>query len=399
MHDLTSDSAAAAYGAVGREYTPRERMFSLAAVVACAFGIGLSFGVGFPLTSLTLEAWQAEKWVIGLSGAAPALAVLIVLPFAPRILSRLSFVAAISVGCLIGAAGFILLSQCTTPAAWIALRFAMSMGLALPWLAGETWINLVTREETRGRVIAAYAIAFFSGFALGPQILAWTGLTGMAPFAVGAAASACAGVPILLAARLAPGLSHAGDTGMGGALRLAPVGMAGAFLGGFAEMTYLALLPNVALAGGLDQTRALLLTTMMTLGGVILQFPIGWLADKAPRVAVTIALSVAFVALSLALPLALPLPSAAALVVFLLGGVILGFYTVGLAIVGEQVPARQLASANAAFLIMYQIGAIIGPLAAGAAMTVSPVTGFVLLVSGGMAVITAALVWLARRTA
>ena len=62
-------------------FTPRERALSLAAVITAAFAVGVSFGIGFPLTSLTLEAWQAPKWVIGLAGAAPSIAVLIMLPF------------------------------------------------------------------------------------------------------------------------------------------------------------------------------------------------------------------------------------------------------------------------------------------------------------------------------
>ena len=59
----------------------------------------------------------------------------------------------------------------------------------------------------------------------------------------------------------------------------------------------------------------------------------------------------------------------------------LGFYTVGLAIIGDDVAPRDLASANAAFLVMYQVGGMIGPTAAGAAMTIAPVGGFVATVS------------------
>jgi hypothetical protein len=90
-------------------------------------------------------------------------------------------------------------------------------------------------------------------------------------------------------------------------------------------------------------------------------------------------------------------PVAVYAVVFLIGGVILGFYTLGLAIVGEAVEARSLAAANAAFLVMFQIGAIAGPAAAGAAMTVSPVTGFVLTMAASMALSTAVLLVLARK--
>ena len=132
---------------------------------------------------------------------------------------------------------------------------------------------------------------------------------------------------------------------------LAPVAMAGAFIGGFAEISNLSLIPNVALAAGLSPDAALWLLSTMTAGGVALQFPIGWLSDKVSRFTVTIALAIAFIVLALALPMALTTPLAAIVVAFLIGGVILGFYTVGLAIIGERVGANDLAAANAAFLV------------------------------------------------
>src|SRR6185295_14005139 len=150
------------------------------------------------------EAWQQPNWIIGLAGAIPAIAVLIALPILPRLVARLGAVAAIAGGCLAGAVGFLALYAFPLPWAWIGIRLLMSAGFALPWLAGETWINTVAREETRGRVIAIYAIAFFSGFSAGPIILQTLGLSGFWPFLVGAAGTAIAGVPILLARRLAP---------------------------------------------------------------------------------------------------------------------------------------------------------------------------------------------------
>lgn len=361
----------------------RRRIASLAAVIAASFGVGMAFGVGFPLTGMTLEAWNTPKWLIGIAGAAPALGVLTTLPFLPRVVTRWGVVRAIAFGCSIGAVGFLALALFQNAFAWIAIRYLMSAGLALPWLAGETWINLVTREETRGRVIAIYAISFFSGYTAGPLVLGSAGLTGFLPYLLGAGAMVMAGLPIVLAARLAPDVSSEGGSthSVFGAARLAPVGMASGLISGFAEMSYLSLIGNVGLAGGLAEADALHLMSVMTLGGVALQFLIGWLSDKASRTGVTVGLGIAFIGLSLALPPALAAGAWAYAVAFLLGGVVLGFYTVGLAIVGEEVEARDLAAANAAFLVMYQLGAIVGPAAAGVAMTFAPVDGFVIIMA------------------
>ncbi|HPG89493.1 MAG TPA: MFS transporter [Hyphomicrobium sp.] len=379
----------------GRSFTTRERALSLAAVIAASFGVGLAFGIGFPLTSLTLEAWNAPKWVLGLAGAAPSIAVLVMLPFLPAVIGRIGAVPAIAWGCLIAALGFIALSFVSSPAAWIVVRLIMSAGIALPWLVGETWINTVSTDGTRGRVIALYAVAFFSGFAVGPLLLGVLG-NGLLPFAAGAAATALAGVPIILARRLAPDLTHDAPIGMSTALRLAPIGMIGGFIGGFAEISYISLLPNVALASGAGEADALRLLTMLSIGGGLLQFPLGWLADKFNKTSISLILAMAFVVASAMLPLALGRPLIAPAVAFVLGGVVLGFYTVGLSIIGEKVTAKDIAAANAAFLVMYQSGAIIGPIAAGTAMTFEPVSGFIITLSALMLISAIALYVLSR---
>ncbi|AGK58482.1 major facilitator superfamily protein [Hyphomicrobium denitrificans 1NES1] len=377
--------------------TSRQRLLSLAAVTATAFGVGLSFGIGFPLTALTFEAWSQPKWMIGLAGSVPAIAVLLVLPILPRVVTRLGPVTAIAFGCLVGAAGFMALYAFQSPWAWLVIRLLMSVGFALPWLAGETWINSVSKEATRGRVIAVYAIVFFSGFAIGPFVLQTLGLVGPWPFIVGTVGSAVASLPILLARQLAPEFCHDGSRDLASTFGLAPAAMAAAFIGGFAEISNLSLIPNVALSAGLSQDEALNLLSTMTAGGIMLQFPIGWLSDKVSRFALTIAVAVAFIALVMMMPVALTVPSAASVLAFLLGGVILGFYTLGLAVIGERIRPADLAAANAAFLVMYQAGSIIGPFAAGVAMTISPVIGFVAIMTGLMVICTIAVIVLEKR--
>jgi MFS family permease len=93
------------------------------------------------------------------------------------------------------------------------------------------------------------------------------------------------------------------------------------------------------------------------------------------------------------MPKALASSTVALVVAFLLGGVILAFYALGLAIVGERVAPANLAAANTAFIVTYQGGGLLGPVAAGIAMTNSPVNGFVatmvvLMIVSGLALLT-----------
>ena len=149
-------------------FTPLQRGLSLAAVIAASFGVGLSFGVGFPLTSLTFEAWRQPKWMIGLAGALPADCGARRASHSAQLRCAIGPVTAIAGGCLEGESGSLPSTPSNHPGPGSPSVLLMSAGFALPWLAGETWINTVSREETRGRVIAIYAIAFFAGFSTGP---------------------------------------------------------------------------------------------------------------------------------------------------------------------------------------------------------------------------------------
>lgn len=370
--------------------------WGVAAVIASTIGVGISYGIGYPLTALSFEAWGAPAWLAGVAGSMPALAIFLLLPFFPALVGRVGAVPAMALGCVAVGTGFILMGLFPDVGAWLALRFLMGAGLALPWLVGETWINTVTSDDRRGRMIALYSIALFSGFAVGPVVLEQVGTTGWAPFLVGAAGVFLAVLPILLARRLAPELPSHPGTGLLGAARLVPAAMAGAFVGGLLEMSHFSLLTTYLVQGGTPAELALRLLGLLMVGGIVLQFGIGWLADRFSRQGLLVALSLVFAGLAAGLPAALSLDWAGPALLFLCGGILVGFYTLALAIIGEKVPARDLAVANAAFLVMYQAGAMVGPSVTGAAMSLLPPHGFVIAMAGA-ALLGAGAAWLAGR--
>jgi MFS family permease len=357
--------------------TPAQRTRSLIAIIASCFGVGITFGMGYPLAALTFESWGEAKWVTGLVGAAPSLAIFLLLPFLPGFATKVNPVRAIGFGCLVSALGYLGLYLLEDPVSWIALRFLMGAGVALPWLIGETWINSVTPEHTRTRIIAIYAISFFAGFAAGPAILDVTGITGPLPFVAGASGSVLAVIPIIWARNDAPDLSEEAASGLWRAIWIAPASMAAAFLGGFLETIYFSLMPNAAVSVGVSESAALQLMTILLVGGLAMQFAIGWLGDLMSRLKLLVFLGVVFMLLTAMLPWVITEPAWCRVLMFLTGGVLIGFYTLGLTLLGEQAAPGDLAAANAAFIMMYTGGSMVGPAVAGVAMTASPILGFV----------------------
>lgn len=60
---------------------------------------------------------------------------------------------------------------------------------------------------------------------------------------------------------------------------------------------------------------------------------------------------------------------------FLVGGILGGFYTIGLVLLGEQFRGAELASATAVFSAMWGVGGVVGLPFAGAAMDLLPPHG------------------------
>jgi MFS family permease len=358
------------------QLNPLQRTLSLAVVIGSTFFLGLAHGVGYPLTSITFERWGAPGWVTGLAAGMPALAALVVLPFAPKIAGRLGLVSAMAWGCFLGIAGFALLPIWLSVEGWMVLRFLMGIGVLFPWLLAETWINTVSNEATRGRVLSLYLVALLGGYGCGPIVLGYMPIDGFAPFAVGAGALLLTSIPLMIASRLAPAMQDHGSRNVLSMFRKAPIGMVAALVAGMLEYSYISLLPAFALRQGLPESTALQLVSAFLWGGVALSFLLGWLADRMNRTQLFFWLLVGFALLAVPAGIAVGHPVFALAATFVLGGIACTFYTLGLAILGERIVPRDLASANAAFLILYQIGTLGGPPVAGATMDMWPAFGF-----------------------
>jgi hypothetical protein len=61
---------------------------------------------------------------------------------------------------------------------------------------------------------------------------------------------------------------------------------------------------------------------------------------------------------------------------FLWGGVVAALYTIGLAHLGSRLSGHELANANAAFILCYGLGMVLGPQAIGIGMDVFGIDGF-----------------------
>lgn len=350
-------------------------MRPLVSILACLFAGSVGLGMTSPLIALVMNAAGFPASVIGLNAAMFALAIVLFMPVAPRLMRRLGS-AAFLIACLAVSAATLLLIRAFEPGwIWHPLRLLIGCGFAGLWVVSESVINQLASERRRGLVIGIYSTLHTLGFAGGAYLVQEIGSRGWLPFQIAAASMAVATLPVFLGGALpapavAPTRTHFKEF-----LRSAPFILAGALVFGLTDLGVLALLPVYGVRGGLSEADAAQLVVVSQLANPLVQIPLGALADKVSRRGLLMGMAAIGVASALLLAPSLAFVPARLAVLFALGGALFAIYSLSLTLLGERFSGERLAEANAAFVFMYGVGALVGPPLAGLAMDLSAAHG------------------------
>ncbi len=183
---------------------------------------------------------------------------------------------------------------------------------------------------------------------------------------------------------------------MRGAARQAPRLMSAALMMGLAQGSALGLMALYGVRAGLSQSQAVWMHAVFLAGGVVLQGPIGWAADRYERhrlLAMTAILSVgASLTAHAFIGTTIPLYT----LWFLGGGLTMGTYTVALVLLGNRFKGHGMAAANAAFIMIWELGTLSGAPLSGGAIELVGAIGFPLVMAGAMAMVVVLALWRAR---
>ena len=341
----------------------RQLVIATVALAVASFGHGLTM----PLLSLVLDHQGVDETLIGLNAGTYFIAVFAVAPLATRLLRARGPAVLMLVSILATVVLLALLRAFPNVWLWFPLRFALGMAASFLWIAGEAWVNHSATETHRGRIIAIFGIVVSAGFALGPLILSMTGTEGWMPFLVTIALLLVAAA--VLAGTLGSSPKLRGKTEpLARYVLLAPVAMFGYFVFAAGDAMLLTFLPIYAAGLGVGEVDAIRLLTVLAVGSMALQYPVGWLADRVSNYAIAAAIAAILLAGSAALPWALPLPAISIVFMFIYGGALGALYTMSLVLLGRQFRGADLSAATAMLAVMFCVGAFIWPSAGGAAM-------------------------------
>ena len=134
--------------------------------------------------------------------------------------------------------------------------------------------------------------------------------------------------------------------------------------------SYIAFFPLFGIHIGLGEARSLSLLTTFALGGVVLQLPLGWLADHMHRYRMLLAcLVITMIGFAL-LPKVITMGVVGPMFAFALGGVEGMIYALGVILLGQKFRGPELAAASVLYTGMWGAGTMLGPAFVGAGMDI-----------------------------
>ena len=249
--------------------------------------------------------------------------------------------------------------------AWSGMRVLIGFCFSCIYVTAESWLNNTATNETRGQALSAYMIVQMMGIIASQGLLALGDPTGFGLFIIPSVLVSLAFMPILLADTPAPTFEDAKRLGFAKLWGTSPLGCIGMLLTGgiFAGMFGMASVWGAMAGLNLQQIAAF--GAALYVGGLILQYPVGWISDRVDRRKLIMALSL-FGAAVMAVAAFAPLPFVLILVVaLLLGGMINPLYSLLIALTNDYLQKEEMPGASAGMIFLNGFGAIFGPLASG----------------------------------
>jgi MFS family permease len=265
----------------------------------------------------------------------------------------------------LASAGLILYPVLLDPWAWVALRLLLGFCFCGVYIVAESWLNNTTSNDMRGRALSLYLIAQMVGIVAAQALFTQFDPSSYTLFVIVSVAVSLAFTPILLSATPVPAFEKTQPMGFLQLYRTSPLGFVGIFLLGAIFSALFGMAGVFGAEAGLTSTQIATFVSAIYLGGMVLQYPIGWLSDRVDRRRLVVAgalIGCGACVLGFLDFGGVPSLYAAA---FLIGGMANPLYGILLAYTNDYLSKDDMAGASAQLLFVNGLGAIGGPLVTG----------------------------------
>ncbi len=260
--------------------------------------------------------------------------------------------------------------------AWSGMRLVTGFALAGMYIVSESWLNGLASNSNRGQILSVYLVMVLGGLGAGQILLGIGRPDDLELFILVSALFSLSLIPLSLTPSETPTCGPLEKTpNLGEIFCLTPLAISGGVVVGLTNSTLLGMGPVYGAQRGFSGVVIGQLIASAMAGAVLLQWPIGRLSDRVPRRHVILGVNAASVALAWAAISLGDSAGAVAAVMFAYGGLSFPLYGLAMSHMNDCLPPRKLVSAAAALVFAVGVGAVAGPVMAGAWMTVAGPAG------------------------
>ena len=344
-----------------------------APVAALLTGVALlMLGNGLFLTLVPLRAELegfGAAW-IGAIGAAYFTGFVLGCYLVPPLVTRVGHIRVYAAVAALGAIVPLLHALALTPVAWIVFRIVLGLCLSGLYMVIESWLNGASTRRTRGTVFSAYIAIHLASVTAGQYLILIDSPNGSVLFSVATILFALAVVPVCLSRAPSPPLPVRARPDLRKLWRNSQVAVVGCLTNGMANGAVWSLAPLYAKSLDLSLTGIAVFVSIAIVGGAFVQYPLGRISDRLPdrRWLIAVLCAVATCAgLVLLLGTALPLQAVYA-AYFLFGAAAFSVYGFSVAHANDHAEPGDFVEISAGLLVIFGVGAIVGPLLASGLM-------------------------------
>ncbi len=307
----------------------------------------------------------------------------------PWLLRRVGHVRVYAAFAALISSAMILYAAVVDPFAWIAMRVLVGFCMSGCYVVAESWLNDGTDNEHRGQVLSAYLIVQMLGIVLAQALLNLADPAGYGLFVIMSVVVSVAVVPVLLSATPVPVFESTGRMSLKELYHSSPLGCVGTMmLGG----VFACLFGMIAVYGtgiGLSTVEISILVAMIYVGGLVCQYPIGWLSDRMDRRRLIFAVTALGAVGALAMFL-----SGGGFWLLIAGGFVVGgtanpLYSLLVAHTNDFLEPEQMAPAAAGLILLNGVGAAGTPVIVGYLMDAAGPESLAVFMGVTMAAISA----------
>jgi MFS family permease len=318
---------------------------------------------------------------------------------APNLIRRVGHVRVFAALASLISAVMILYPTLVNPWVWALGRVLIGFCFSAVYVTAESWLNDAASNENRGQALSIYMIVQTAGIVVAQGLMVTADPSGYVLFVIPSILVSLAITPILLSISPTPTFEITKAMSLRELVNFSPLGCVGMFLLGGVFSAQFGMASVYGTEAGLSVGEISTFVAMIFVGGMITQYPIGWLSDRVDRRAL-IALTAmigsagAFIGMMADGNFQLLLVAA-----FLMGGTSNPLYSLLLAYTNDFLDHEDMAAGSGGLIFINGLGAVSGPLITGWMMGLFGASGFYMLIGLLLAILAVYAIYRATQRA